>query len=242
MELFQRRAQWHGPSLLLGLAALLLLFLLRRWPRFPATLVVLAAGVASIPLLGAHGAGIGLVGRIVVTDVHPRLPELPLDAWFHAAGLAVALLLILFAESYGAVRSCALRHGDAIAVNRELLALGVANMAAGLFQGLPVGAGYSATFANESLGARSRLAGVVAAAGVAAALCFLQPWVARIPEPVLGGDRHLCHAPRAELRAAPPLPGVEARSGGAGRGGGGGAGASASSMACWWRSASAWRC
>ena len=204
VELVQRRAEWHGPSLLLGLAALLLLFLLQRWPRIPATLVVLAAGIVSIPLLGAHAEGIGLVGRIVVTDVHPRLPELPFDAWLRAAGIAIALLLVLFAESYGAVRACALRHGDGVAVNRELLALGFANVASGLFQGLPVGAGYSATFANESLGARSRLAGVAAAAGVLLALCFLLPWVARIPEPVLGAI--VIFAMRHALNPAPLRP------------------------------------
>jgi MFS superfamily sulfate permease-like transporter len=146
---------------------------------------VIVLGVACMPLLGAHGAGVAVVGTIDLTDVRPHLPSLPIEEWIHVAELSVALMLILFAESYGSVRSCALRHGDSINVNRELLALGASNVAAGLFQGVPVGAGYSATYTNESLGARSRLAGVVAAAGVAAALCFLRPWVARIPEPVL---------------------------------------------------------
>ena len=90
VELFQRRAQWHSGSLLLGLAALLLLFLLQRWPRLPSTLVVLAVGVAGIPLLGAHAEGIALVGRIAITDVAPRIPLLPFDAWLHAAGIAAA--------------------------------------------------------------------------------------------------------------------------------------------------------
>lgn len=204
VELFERRSQWHAPSLLLGLAALLLLFLLQRWPRIPATLVVLAAGIASIPLLGAHAAGIGLVGRIEVSHVHASVPHLPFDAWLHAAGLAIALLLVLFAESYGSVRSCALRHGDVVFVNRELLALGFSNVASGLFQGLPVGAGYSGTFANESLGARSRLAGVAAAISVAVALCFLLPWVERIPEPVLGAI--VIYAMRHALNPAPLRP------------------------------------
>jgi MFS superfamily sulfate permease-like transporter len=97
----------------------------------------------------------------------------------------VALLLILFAESYGAVRACALRHGDSVNANRELLALGAANLVSGALQGAPVGAGYSATTANEGLGARTRLAGVVALAAVAAAALFLRGGLARIPEPVL---------------------------------------------------------
>jgi MFS superfamily sulfate permease-like transporter len=185
IELFQRRAQWQTVSVLIGVVALALLVLLRRWPRVPGTLLVLVLGVACVPLLGARGASIALVGQIELAGVHPHLPPLQIEQWTQAAELSVALMLILFAESYGAVRSCALRHGDSINVNRELLALGVANMAAGLFQGVPVGAGYSATYTNESLGARSRLSGLAAAVGVGAALCFLQPWVARIPEPVL---------------------------------------------------------
>ncbi|HEV7431773.1 MAG TPA: SulP family inorganic anion transporter, partial [Steroidobacteraceae bacterium] len=185
IELLHRRAQWHRVSMLMGLAALALLVLLRRWPRVPGTLLVLVLGVACIPLLGVHGTGIALVGTLALADVHLGVPSLHTEEWARVAELSLALMLILFAESYGAVRSCALRHGDSINVNRELLALGCANLASGLFQGVPVGAGYSATYTNESVGARSRLAGLSAAAGVAAALYFLQPWVARIPEPVL---------------------------------------------------------
>lgn len=202
IELFQRRAQWQTVSVLVGLVALALLVLLRRWPRIPSTLLVLVLGVVCLPLLGAHGASVALVGKIELADVHLGLPPLQLEEWTRVAELSVALMLILFAESYGAVRSCALRHGDPINVNRELLALGVANMAAGLLQGVPVGAGYSATYTNESLGARSRLAGVAAAASVGAALCFLQPWVARIPEPVLAAIVIFAmrHAASIELR------------------------------------------
>jgi sulfate permease, SulP family len=185
IELFQKRAQWHMVSVLIGLVALVVLVIMRRWPRFPGTLLVIVLGVVCIPLLGAHSAGVAVVGTIDLTNVHLGLPSLPVDEWIQVAELSVALMLILFAESYGSIRSCALRHGDPVNVNRELLALGAANISAGLFQGVPVGAGYSATYTNESLGACSRLAGVVAAAGVGAALWFLRPWVARIPEPVL---------------------------------------------------------
>src|SRR4029077_1931837 len=109
------------------------------------------------------GAGVALVGEIELSNVQLHLPVLAVEQWTRVAELSVALMLILFAESYGAVRSCALRHGETINVNRELLALGAANVAAGLFQGVPVGAGYSATYTNESLGPRSRLAGLAAA-------------------------------------------------------------------------------
>ena len=216
VELLQRHAQWHLAGLGLGAAALGGLLLLQRWPRVPGTLIVLALGIFVVPLinarwgailganLGPGGADIALVGKIDLAGVHPQLPALRMEEWFRAAELAVALMLILFAESFSSVRACALRHGDTIYVNRELLALGVANLAAGFLQGVPVGAGYSGTSANESLGATSRLAGFAAALFIGAALLFLLPWVAQIPEPVLAAI--VIFAMRHALRFEPLRP------------------------------------
>ena len=50
-----------------------------------------------------------------------------------------------------------MKHGDPVTQNRDFLARGIANLLSGLFHGMPVGAGYSATSANEAAGARSRL-------------------------------------------------------------------------------------
>lgn len=184
-ELYARRGEWQAASLLLGGAALLLLALLRRWPRLPGTLIVLVLGIVSVPWLAAHVGGVALVGTVDLGLISARIPSLDPETWFRAGELALALMLILFAESYSSVRGAALRHDERIDVNRELLALGVANLASGLLQGVPVGAGYSATTANESFGARSRVAGAAAAVFVAMALWLLRDWVARIPEPVL---------------------------------------------------------
>ena len=184
-ELYARRGEWQAASLLLGGTTLLLLLLLRRWPRLPGTLIVLVLGILAAPWLSARLGGVALVGNIDLGLISARIPALDFETWFRAAELALALLLILFAESYSSVRGAALRHDERIDVNRELLALGVANLASGLLQGVPVGAGYSATMANESFGARSRLAGAAAAGFVAIALWLLRDWVARIPDPVL---------------------------------------------------------
>jgi len=73
-----------------------------------------------------------------------------------AGNLAFAVVLVLYSESYGSIRSFAIKHDDPVAPNRDLLALGAANVLSGLFLGMPVGAGYSATSANEAAGAASR--------------------------------------------------------------------------------------
>jgi MFS superfamily sulfate permease-like transporter len=184
-QLASRHDQWQLVPLLLGIAAFGLLWLLRRQQRVPAALLVIALGAFAQPWLAAAGAPVAVVGNIDFGVLKPAWPSLDGADWLRALELAVALLLILFAESYGAVRACALRHGASVDANRELLALGAANLLSGVLQGTPVGAGYSATTANEGLGARTHRAGVVALAVVAAVAAFLRGGLARIPEPVL---------------------------------------------------------
>ncbi len=183
--LLARAGQWNGRGAALCAAALLSLFLLRRRQRWPAGLIVIALGIGAGRWLDLPGHGVALVGAIDVSLAMPVLPRLTEAEWTRLAELAFALALILYAESYGAIRSFALKHGDPVAPERDLLALGAANVLAGLLQAMPVGAGYSATSANEAAGATSRLAGLVAAAVVGVIVLTLLPLVAFTPVPVL---------------------------------------------------------
>ena len=184
-SLLARAGQWNGLGAGLCAAALLLLFLLRCWRRWPAGLIVIALGIIAGRWLDLPRHGVALVGAIDVSLVMPVLPRLTQEEWTRLVELAFALALILYAESYGAIRSFALKHGDPVAPERDLLALGAANVLAGLLQAMPVGAGYSATSANEAAGATSRLAGLVAAAVVGLIVLTLLPLVAFTPLPVL---------------------------------------------------------
>jgi len=183
--LWLRQADWHWPSLLLLLASLAWLGALRRFPRVPAALLLIAVTVA----LGQAGAlarwGIAAVGPIDVQFAAPGVPLLPHQQWPQLLELGLALALILYAESIGSIRTLALRHGERDSPNRDLLALGLANLASGLFQGMPVGAGYSASAANEAAGAQSKASGWTAWAAVALLVALLLPQLAHTPQPVL---------------------------------------------------------
>lgn len=173
-------------STALGAVALALLFGLGRWGgRIPATLVVIVLAIAAGYWFDWHTYGIAVVGHIDLQNISFGVPDLNRAAWMQSAELGFALLLILYAESYGSIRNFALKHGDSISANRDLVALGCANLLSGLLHGMPVGAGYSATSANEAAGAQSRLAGLCAAAVVALIVWLFLPQLARIPEPVL---------------------------------------------------------
>ncbi|MDD0811368.1 SulP family inorganic anion transporter [Curvibacter sp. RS43] len=181
--------QWHGPSLVLGVGALALWLLLHhglaRWLFVPTSLLVLGLGVGLSAALGLDRQGVALVGPIAGLSLQGPLQGLSTELWLRAAEIAPALLLILFAESWGSVRSLALQNGDTVQANRELLALGAANLLCGLVQGLPVGAGFSAASASQAAGGRSRWAGVAAAAALALMLWWARPALALLPLPVL---------------------------------------------------------
>ena len=113
------------------------------------------------------------------------LPELTLDQWLRTAEFAGGLMVIVFAESWGSIRSLALRRGDSLVSNRELMALGATNLASGAFQGMAVGAGFSASSANEAAGAQSKSAGLAAAGAVLMLAVFGTHLIELTPEPVL---------------------------------------------------------
>ena len=187
--LWGEAARMHWLSIQLGGGALLLWLLvhhgLRRAVFIPPSLVVLALGIAVSAGfdLGAHG--VVSVGHIEWQSLDLHVPTVTTEHWLRAAEIAPALLLILFAESWGSVRSLALQTGDAVDANRELLALGTANLVSALLQGLPVGAGFSAAAANYSAGGRSKLTSIAAAVALAILLWQASGWLALLPLPVL---------------------------------------------------------
>jgi sulfate permease, SulP family len=184
-DLARQVTDWNPVGVATGLIALAILFLLQPYKRIPASLLVIVLGIAAQLLYGLDRRGVGLVGTIHLQLQAPELPQLTSGEWLRLGELAFALLFVLYAESYSSIRGFALKHGDGFSANRELVALGVANLASGLFRGMPVGAGYSGTSANEAAGAQSRRAAWVAALVVFAIVLTLLPYVALTPEPVL---------------------------------------------------------
>lgn len=201
-ELLQRVREWHVASVACGLVALALLFLLERLRRLPGTLLVIVAGIACSGWLAARGVALTGIIHLTVDASSPTLPDRA--QWLPDLELAAALMLILYAESYSSIRSFALKHGEPVAANRDLLALGVANVVSGLFHGMPVGAGYSASSANDAAGAQSRLAGLTAAFTVLVLVLTCLPWIERIPIPVLAAI--VIHAVSKSMRLSVFMP------------------------------------
>ena len=185
LQLGRQSSHWNSTGLAVGSAALALLFLFARWRTVPGGLIVIALGIAATRYFDLPRYGVSTVGPIHLQLHAPQLPVLPRDAWLRAAELGLALVMVLYSESYGSIRSFAIKHGDPVASNRDLLSLGAANLLSSLFLGMPVGAGYSGTSANEAAGARSRWAGGVAVIAMLAVVLFVLPLIADTPTAVL---------------------------------------------------------
>ncbi|MGY2167083.1 SulP family inorganic anion transporter [Pseudomonas gingeri] len=184
-ELLGQLPRWNWAGAAVAGVALVLLWIFGRFRRLPGGLLVVMLGVAAGEWLDLPSHGVGLIGVIDLQLAVPSLPRLGFSDWLKLVELGFALVMILYAESYGSISAFALKHGDRVSSNRDLLVLGGANLLSGLFHGMPAGAGYSATSANEAAGATSRCAGVVAALVVLLIVSTLLPLIALTPEPVL---------------------------------------------------------
>ncbi|TBW41374.1 SulP family inorganic anion transporter [Siculibacillus lacustris] len=176
---------WQPLGLAAGGLALAALIAARRVPMVPGAFVVVVVGSSLAWAFDLPGHGLAVVGPVTLLPTLPSLPALSWPTLSHLVQMILPLVLILFAESWGTMRTLALRHGDTIVPDRELAALGLANLAAALVQGLPVGAGFSAGSANETAGATSRWAAVIAAIALAALVVSAAPLIAHLPEAVL---------------------------------------------------------
>ena len=184
-QLLAQLPQWNWPAAGVAAVALVLLLLFSRFPRVPGGLLVVVIGIAAGQWLNLPAYGVKMIGLIDLSLEVPNLPVLPFADWLRLGEVAFALVMILYAESYGSISAYALKHGDRVNSNRDMLALGASNLLSGLFHGLPAGAGYSATSANEAAGATSRLAGGVAALVVLLIVMTVLPYIALTPEPIL---------------------------------------------------------
>ena len=176
----------NGVALALGGGTLAVILLLKRSQRVPGVLLaVVGAGVAvgaldlstraGVPVLGTLPQGLpGLSFPIIqAADIVPVL----------LGGLAVAL--VSFADTSVLSRTYAARVGAASDPNQEMVALGAANLAAGLFQGIPISASASRTPVAEAAGARTQLASVVGAVAVASLLTWAPKLLSNLPTAAL---------------------------------------------------------
>ena len=171
----------------MGLVSLAIVLGLRRWfPVVPGSLVAVLAGIAAVPLLDLVAKGVAIVGPIDAGLPTVGLPQgRGVADYLMLVASAAGVLLIAFAEGLAAAKAYADKAGYDIDPNQELIALGAANVGAGLTSGMVVNGSLSKTAVNGSAGARSQLSGVTVAVLVVITLLFLTGLFENLPEATL---------------------------------------------------------
>jgi len=171
----------HPATAAIGAGSLLVILALRRWaPRVPAALVAVVGAIVVVTLL-PPGAGVATVGSIPGGLPPFAIPAIDAQTLATLGVSAVAISILAFADTGVLSRSYAGRLGERVDQDRELIALGAANVATGFLSGFPVSASASRTAAAEAAGARTQVAGVAAAACLGAVLVVATGLFANLP-------------------------------------------------------------
>jgi high affinity sulfate transporter 1 len=174
----------------LALGAAVTLFLLGlRWlvPRAPGSLLAVVGAAAATAAFGLDRHGVTLVGAIPGGLPAVSIPVVGYPDLTALAGSAAAIAFVAYTEVALTGRAFAEKTGGTIDPNRELLALGAANIAAGLAGGFAASASSSRTAIIDTSGGRSQVVGIVAAVAVAIVLLAIPGAIGLIPRTALGG-------------------------------------------------------
>jgi sulfate permease, SulP family len=174
-------------TLAVGVVSLAVL-LLTRWlsRKFPGALLVVVLAIVVSAVAGLAEEGVAVVGQIPAGLPSVELPGLRASDIVTLLPPAVGIFFVGFSSQILIARSFAGRHGQHIEANAELVAMGAANLVAGISQGLSVGASDSRTAVNDQMGARTQVSGLITAVVIGLVLLFLTGPVQYLPTATLG--------------------------------------------------------
>ena len=176
----------NSMSLVVGGSALVILLagkvLLKNRP---VALLVVVAGIIAASALALETHGVKLLGPVPEGLPIPVVPPLSWHDLTQIVPVALACFLLGAVETAAIGRMFAAKRGGRFDADQESLALGVANIAAGLGGGFPVSGGLSQSLVNESNGARTPLSSALAAVCLLVVVLFFSHHLGALPQPVL---------------------------------------------------------
>jgi high affinity sulfate transporter 1 len=169
-----------------GIGGIVVILVMRRWlPKVPGVLVMVVLAIAVSAVFSLGDRGVSLVGELPQGFPPLTVPDV---AWSDLGPLvagALAIALVSLADTISTASAFAARSGEEVHGNQEMVGIGAANLAAGLFQGFPVSTSASRTSVAERAGSRSQLTGVTGAALIIVMILFLPGLFADLPQAAL---------------------------------------------------------
>jgi high affinity sulfate transporter 1 len=173
-------------ALCVGLFGLTVILVLQRWvPKVPGVLVAVVASIGVSVVFDLASHGVSLVGTLPKGLPPFTIPSVSVsDVGLLVAG-AVGIALVALTDTISTASAFAARSGDEVQANQEMVGIGTANIAAGLFQGFPVSTSGSRTAVAEQSGARTQLSGLVGAGLILVMLVAVPGLFRNLPQPTL---------------------------------------------------------
>jgi len=210
--------QAHWPTVLLAVAAIVSLAAAHRYGKTllqalglraglagllssASSVVVVLLAIAIVAAADLAEAGVAIVGSIPRALPPLTMPVLEPALWRELLPAAVMIALIGFVQSISMAQMLAAKRRERVEANRELLGLGAANLAAAISGGLPVTGGVARSVVGFAIGARTPMAGVFSAVGVALVVLYLTPLFHYLPRAVLAAIIIVAVLPLVDLRA-----------------------------------------
>jgi SulP family sulfate permease len=175
------------PTLAVAAGTFVLLVAFQRLkPRWPGPLIAMVFAAAAVGILNLDQMGVETVGSIPRGLPPVSIPDFSTIDLSTLLPAALGVMIVAYTDNVATARAFAARRREVIDARQEFLALGVANLSAGLSSGFPVSSSGSRTVIGDALGSRTQLYSLVAAAMVLLTLLFLGPALATFPMAALG--------------------------------------------------------
>jgi high affinity sulfate transporter 1 len=169
-----------------GIAGIALILVLQRWlPKVPAVLIMVVLAIAATTVFSLADHGVSLVGTLPKGFPPLTIPSVHLADLAPLAAGAAGIALVSLADTISTASAFAERTGQEVDGNGEMLGIGAANLAAGLFQGFPVSTSGSRTAVAERSGAKTQLTGVTGAVLITLMIVLVPGLFRNLPNPAL---------------------------------------------------------
>ena len=180
-------SQAHAPTLTVSILVLLFLFIIQaRFPQAPGPLLAVLLATLAVKVFELDQMGVAVVGDIPAGLPQLTMPQLSMDQLLPLVAAAIGIAVVGYSDNVLTARAFATRNHYKIDANQELLALGAANLGAGLMQGFPISSSGSRTVIGNALGSKTQLFSLVAMVAVVLVLLFLRPVLSLFPNAALG--------------------------------------------------------
>ncbi|MCL4143878.1 UNVERIFIED_CONTAM: hypothetical protein GTU68_019170 [Idotea baltica] len=171
----------------IGISAILIILFFKKWNRkIPSPLIVVVLGVLLVFSFSLESTGVKILKDIPSGLPSFRLPAIEWAAIVQLMPFAITIAMIGFMESIAVAKAIQRRHRNyTIEPNQELIALGLSNAGAFLFQGFPIAGGFGRTAVNDQAGAKTGIAAIISAFVVLLTLLFFTDYFYYLPKAVL---------------------------------------------------------